>query len=80
MPEDPKPEETKEQKKGKAPKAPLVKVRVTGSQPICEAGEVRQPKRQEPNGKGGLQEVPADVFKVTEERAEALGDSVELVG
>lgn len=68
-----------EEKKGKA-KPKLVKVRVKGKQPVGENGEIYHPARQVPNGAGGLKEIPADTFEVTEERAEALGEYVELVG
>jgi hypothetical protein len=67
--------ETKTKKK--APK--LVKVRVAGNQPIFEGGELRQPARKVPDGKGKLVDAPADTFDVEEDRAEALGDLVQIV-
>lgn len=60
-------------------KKETVKVRVKGTQPIVEDSTLRQPRRQEPDGKGGLKWIEADVFEVEPERAAALGDAVEII-
>lgn len=67
------------EKKGKKAAANTVKVRVAGKQPLLENGVVYHPRREEPNGKGGLKTLEADTFEVDPERAEALGDAVEIV-
>lgn len=78
MPDETQPEEGKKTKSKKSA-PPTVKVRVKGTQPLHEAGVIYNPETKKPNKAGGLDTVPADVFEVTEERLEALGDSVELI-
>jgi hypothetical protein len=51
-----------------------VTVRVVGKQAINEGGQFYQPER-----KAGGKAFPADTFETTPDRADALGEHVEVV-
>jgi hypothetical protein len=57
-----------------------VRVRVRGTSPIAEDGEIYHPASEAKDKKGNLVKTPAAEFVTTQERAEALGDSVDILG
>lgn len=63
----------------KTPKGKKVRVRVSGTQPLHENGNVYQPAHTK-KVNGDNVKVPAEEFETTPDRAAALGDAVEVIG
>lgn len=61
-------------------KAKANQVQVRARVTLSEDGKVYQPAREERDASGNNRKVPADAFTTDEDRAAALGDSVELIG
>ena len=57
-----------------------VRVRVAGNSPISEDGTTYWHARTEKDAKGQQVHHKADEFVTSKERAEALGDDVEIIG
>jgi len=76
MPEKETKDETKNtpQPLDRSVKRGQVKVRVIGKQPLSEAGNVYHPARKEAG-----KQIPADTFFTSPNRAEALGEHVEVL-
>lgn len=57
-----------------------VRVRNKGKSPISEDGNIYMHARTEKDGKGQQVHYKADEWETSLERAEALGDDVEIIG
>lgn len=55
-------------------------IRVRALVTLSEGGNVYHPARTERDAQGGVKKLEGDVFTVDEDRAPALGDSVEVIG